>query len=316
MTLRPKQLVLATGMSGVPNVPEIPGAETFAGEIHHSSAHKDSSAYEGRKCVVLGSNNSAHDICAALWEHGADVTMIQRSTTHVVRSETLMELGLGDLYSERAIDSGVTTELADLIFASIPYRILATFQTPVYEEMARIDADFYQRLEKAGFMLDWGDDGSGLFLKYLRRGSGYYIDVGASELVANGDVKLRSGVSIAEIRPHSVVLTDGSELRGRPDRARHRVRLDERMGGPAHLPGRRGPGRQGVGTRLGHDQGPRTLGGRAAQHVEAHAARGPVVPRREPPPIAPLQPVPGPADSRRAWRASRHRSTASPRSTT
>ena len=212
LTLRPKQLVLATGMSGVPNVPEIPGAETFAGEIHHSSAHKDSSAYEGRKCVVLGSNNSAHDICAALWEHGADVTMIQRSTTHVVRSDTLMELGLGDLYSERAINSGVTTELADLIFASIPYRILPTFQTPVYEEMARIDADFYQRLEKAGFMLDWGDDGSGLFLKYLRRGSGYYIDVGASELIANGDVKLRSGVSIAEIRPHSVVLTDGSEL--------------------------------------------------------------------------------------------------------
>jgi putative flavoprotein involved in K+ transport len=212
VTLRPKQLVLATGMSGVPNVPEIPGAETFAGEIHHSSAHKDSSAYEGRKCVVLGSNNSAHDICAALWEHGADVTMIQRSSTHVVRSDTLMELGLGDLYSERALNNGVTTELADLIFASIPYRILATFQTPVYEEMARIDADFYQRLEKAGFMHDWGEDGSGLFMKYLRRGSGYYIDVGASELVANGDVKLRSGVSIAEIRPHSVVLTDGSVL--------------------------------------------------------------------------------------------------------
>jgi putative flavoprotein involved in K+ transport len=212
VVLRPKQLVLATGMSGVPNVPQIPGAETFAGEIHHSSAHKDSSAYEGRKCVVLGSNNSAHDICAALWEHGADVTMIQRSSTHVVRSDTLMELGLGDLYSERAVNNGVTTELADLIFASIPYRLLATFQTPVYEEMARIDSDFYQRLEKAGFLLDWGDDGSGLFMKYLRRGSGYYIDVGASELVANGDIKLRSDVSIAEIRPNSVVLTDGSEL--------------------------------------------------------------------------------------------------------
>ena len=212
VVLRPKQLVMATGMSGVPNVPEIPGADTFSGEIHHSSAHKDSAAYAGRECIVLGSNNSAHDICAALWENGADVTMIQRSSTHIARSDTLMELALGDLYSERALDNGVTTELADLIFASIPYRILPTFQIPVYEEMARIDADFYQRLEKAGFMLDWGDDGSGLFMKYLRRGSGYYIDVGASELVANGDIKLRSGVSIAEIRPRSVVLTDGSEL--------------------------------------------------------------------------------------------------------
>ena len=212
VVLRPKQLVFATGMSGVPNVPEIPGADTFQGEIHHSSAHKDSAAYAGRKCIVLGSNNSAHDICAALWEHGADVTMIQRSSTHIARSDTLMELALGDLYSERALGNGVTTELADLIFASIPYRILPTFQVPVYEEMAKVDADFYERLEKAGFLLDWGDDGTGLFMKYLRRGSGYYIDVGASELVANGDIKLRSGVSIAEIRERSVVLTDGSEL--------------------------------------------------------------------------------------------------------
>ena len=212
VVLEPKQLVLATGMSGRPNVPEIAGADSFEGDIHHSSHHRDSAAYAGKQCIVLGSNNSAHDICAALWENGADVTMIQRSSTHIARSDTLMELALGDLYSERALDNGVTTELADLIFASIPYRILHTFQIPVYEEMARVDADFYARLEKAGFMLDWGDDGSGLFMKYLRRGSGYYIDVGASELVADGSVKLRSGVSIAEIRPRSVVLTDGTEL--------------------------------------------------------------------------------------------------------
>lgn len=212
VVLRPRQLVMATGMSGIPNIPEIPGADTFTGDLHHSSKHHDSAAYAGKKCVVLGSNNSAHDICAALWEHGADVTMIQRSSTHVVRSDTLMELALGDLYSERALANGVTTELADLIFASIPYRILPMLQKPVYEEIARVDADFYARLEKVGFMLDWGDDDSGLFMKYLRRGSGYYIDVGASELVANGDIKLRSGVNIAEIRPRSVVLTDGSEL--------------------------------------------------------------------------------------------------------
>ena len=212
VVLKPKQLVLATGMSGTPNVPRIPGDDTFEGDIHHSSQHRDSSLFAGKQCIVLGSNNSAHDICAALWENGADVTMIQRSSTHIARSGTLMELALGDLYSERALDNGVTTEIADLIFASIPYRILHTFQIPVYEEMARVDADFYERLEKAGFMLDWGDDGSGLFMKYLRRGSGYYIDVGASELVANGSVKLRSGVSIAEIRPRTVVLTDGAEL--------------------------------------------------------------------------------------------------------
>ena len=89
--------------------------------------------------------------------------MIQRSSTHIARSDTLMELALGDLYSERAVANGVDHHTADLIFASIPYKVLPSFHIPIYEEMARQDADFYRGLEKAGFLLDFGDDGSGLF---------------------------------------------------------------------------------------------------------------------------------------------------------
>jgi putative flavoprotein involved in K+ transport len=122
-----------------------------------------------------------------------------------------MELGLGDLYSERAVAAGVTTQKADMIFASLPYRIMHEFQKPVYDAIRERDAEFYQRLEKAGFWLDFGDDDSGLFMKYLRRGSGYYIDVGASELVANGSVKLVHG-AVRELTEHAVVLDDGTEL--------------------------------------------------------------------------------------------------------
>ena len=114
--------------------------------------------------------------------------------------------------SEAAIKAGVDHHKGDLIFASIPYKILAPMQVPVYDEMKRRDADLYGRLEKAGFMLDFGVDGSGLFMKYLRRGSGYYIDVGASELVANGSIKLKSRTTIEHINPESVTLTDGTEL--------------------------------------------------------------------------------------------------------
>ena len=212
ITLRPTQLVFALGVSGYPNVPQIAGAETFQGEQHHSSRHPGPEAYKGKKAVVLGSNNSSHDICAALWEHGADVTMIQRSSTHIAPSDSLMELALGGLYSEQAVKNGVHTDMADLIFASIPYKIMAPMQVPVYDEMKKRDADLYARLEKAGFMLDFGVDGSGLFMKYLRRGSGYYIDVGASELVANGSIKLKSRVNIERINPNSVTLSDGTEL--------------------------------------------------------------------------------------------------------
>jgi putative flavoprotein involved in K+ transport len=211
LTLTPQHLVLATGMSGKPNMPVVEGSDVFRGEQHHSCDHPGPDRYAGKRAVVIGSNNSAHDICAALWEVGADVTMVQRSSTHIVKSDTLMEVGLGPLYSEEAVAAGVTTEKADLIFASLPYRIMHEFQIPLYEEMARRDADFYERLEKAGFWHDWGDDGSGLFMKYLRRGSGYYIDVGAGELVASGEVKLAHG-QIERLTEDAVVLEDGTTL--------------------------------------------------------------------------------------------------------
>ncbi|GGF64514.1 FAD-dependent oxidoreductase [Paracoccus acridae] len=211
VTLKPTQLVLATGMSGKPNMPRFPGMESFKGEIQHSSQHKGPDAWTGKKVVVVGSNNSAHDICAALWEADADVTMVQRSSTHIVRSDSLMEIGLGGLYSEDALANGVTTEKADMIFASLPYRIMHEFQIPLYDQMRERDADFYAGLEKAGFQLDWGDDGSGLFMKYLRRGSGYYIDVGASQLIIDGEVKLVQG-QVDHFEEDAVVLTDGTRL--------------------------------------------------------------------------------------------------------
>ncbi len=211
IVLRPKQLVFATGMSAVPNLPKFEGMDSFKGTQYHSSRHGGGSDWGGKCAVVIGSNNSAHDICADLWEHGAEVTMVQRSSTHIARSDTLMDLALGGLYSEAAVKAGVDTDTADLIFASLPYKALPTLQVPVYQQMKERDADLYARLEKAGFMLDFGEDGSGLFVKYLRRGSGYYIDVGASELIANGSVKLKSG-AVDRITPSGVKMADGSEL--------------------------------------------------------------------------------------------------------
>ncbi|SEM63664.1 putative flavoprotein involved in K+ transport [Gemmobacter aquatilis] len=211
VTLRPKQLVLATGMSGKANVPTFKGMERFKGDQHHSSQHPGPDQWRGKKAVVIGANNSAHDICAALWENDVDVTMVQRSSTHIVKSDTLMDIGLGGLYSEKAVRGGMTTHKADLIFASLPYKIMHEFQIPLYDQMREKDKDFYDGLEKAGFWLDWGSDGSGLFMKYLRRGSGYYIDVGACQLIIDGKIKLAHG-DVAEVVEDGVILSDGTKL--------------------------------------------------------------------------------------------------------
>jgi putative flavoprotein involved in K+ transport len=211
--VRPKHLVLATGMSGFPHVPQIPGAELFAGHLCHSSQFDSGAAWSGRKCVILGANNSAHDIAADLVEHGAaEVTMVQRSSTVVVTSDALMEHAWSRLYSEQAVESGITTEIADLSVASVPFRLLPSFQKPIYEAIRKRDAKLYEGLAKAHFRFDFGEDGSGIHSTYLRRGSGYYIDVGASQLVVDGRIKVKSPAEIARIAEHSVFLGDGAEL--------------------------------------------------------------------------------------------------------
>ncbi len=212
VSLTPTHLVLATGMSGVPNVPQIPGAESFKGRLVHSSAHTGGERWRGKRCVVLGSNNSAHDIAADLWEHGAEeVTMLQRSPTVVVRSEMLMEHAWGKLYSQAALEAGISTEIADLTLAATPFRLLPEMQKPVYEEIRKRDAELYTGLERAGFGYDFGEDGSGLHSIYLRRGAGYYIDVGASQLIIDGRIRLRHG-TIDRLTENSVILSSGEEI--------------------------------------------------------------------------------------------------------
>jgi len=211
VTLRPKQLVLATGMSGVPEMPRYPGADLFRGKQHHSSRHTGGEGFAGKNCVVVGSNNSAHDIAADLWEQGAaSVTMLQRSPTLVVRSETLAKFR--SLYSEEAVRSGIDADLADLMSASVPYAVLPQFLKPIVRRMREMDADFYEGLRRAGFMLTFGEDETGIGMMYARRGSGYYIDVGASQLIVEGEIRLRPGAVISHLTEKSVVLADGSTL--------------------------------------------------------------------------------------------------------
>jgi putative flavoprotein involved in K+ transport len=207
--VRPKHLVLATGMSGFPVIPEFPGRDTFEGKQHHSSQHGGGTAWAGKRCIVVGSNNSAHDIAADLWEHGAHVTMLQRSPTLVMRSESLARNR--PLYSEEALAKGITTEKADFTVASLPYALQPQASQPSTRQIRQEDGEFYARLEKAGFKLTFGEDESGIGTMYMRRGSGYYIDVGASDLISAGEIKLKAQ-EIDHLTRTGAVLKDGTTL--------------------------------------------------------------------------------------------------------
>lgn len=210
--IHPVELVFATGMSGVPNKPQLPGQEMFKGEIRHSSEHPGGAGDAGKDVVILGANNSAHDIAADLHHNGARPVIVQRSSTLIVQSASLMKHVLGPLYSEEAVEAGIDTDTADLLFASWPYKVLPGEQKKVFDMIREEDKDFYDALSNAGFQTDFGDDESGMFLKYLRRGSGYYINVGASELVIDGSVPVHSDTTIKEVQEDAVVLDDGTML--------------------------------------------------------------------------------------------------------
>ncbi|HEV7252481.1 MAG TPA: NAD(P)/FAD-dependent oxidoreductase [Mesorhizobium sp.] len=210
ITLRPQHLVFATGAYGPPRTIDLAGAETFGGPVLHSSQYNDGRAYAGQRAVVIGAASSGHDVAVDLWEAGADVTMVQRSATTVVRSDTLMELAF-DLYSEEAAARGIDVDKADMIVAATPFALQPPLQRALYDRIRARDAQFYDRLRAAGFLLDFGEDESGLMMKAYRTGSGYYVDVGASDLIIAGDIKVKSGVGMAKLSPGTVHFTDGTE---------------------------------------------------------------------------------------------------------
>ncbi|MCQ8874942.1 NAD(P)/FAD-dependent oxidoreductase [Mesorhizobium sp. LMG17149] len=211
ITLKPKHIVFATGAYGPPRRIDLPGADRFKGELLHSSQYASGDRFRGRKVAVIGAASSGHDVCVDLWESGAEVTMIQRSPTTVVKSDTLMEVGF-EIFSEDALARGITTEKADMIVASTPFALVPKGQRALYEVIKARDAAFYDRLRAAGFALDFGDDETGLLMKAYRTGSGYYIDVGASDLIIDGKIGIRSGVAIKSLTPSGILFEDGSEL--------------------------------------------------------------------------------------------------------
>ncbi|MEQ1943176.1 NAD(P)/FAD-dependent oxidoreductase [Mesorhizobium sp. VNQ89] len=211
IVLRPAQLVFATGAYGPPRMIDLPGSADFRGEIIHSSRYFDGARYKGKKVVVIGGASSAHDVCVDLWEADADVTMVQRSATTVVRSETLMDMAF-DIYSEQAVADGIDVDKADMIAAATPFALQPAKQKALYDRIRARDADFYSKLAATGFLLDFGPDETGLMMKAYRTGSGYYVDVGGSQLIIDGEIKVKSGVEIEKLTATGIRFADGSEI--------------------------------------------------------------------------------------------------------
>jgi cation diffusion facilitator CzcD-associated flavoprotein CzcO len=209
-TLHPKHVIQATGHSGKKNMPDIKGMDDFKGtRLCHSSEHPGADpASKGKKAIVVGCCNSGHDIAQDFYEKGYDITIVQRSTTCVISSQAICEIGLKGLYDEDAPPVGD----ADLFLWSIPSELFKVQQIKVTKVQHEHDKKLLDGLRAAGFQLDSGPMNAGLLMKYYQRGGGYYIDVGASQLIIDGKIKVKQGQELKQILPNGIEFADGSKL--------------------------------------------------------------------------------------------------------
>jgi putative flavoprotein involved in K+ transport len=199
--LQPRHVVIATGVSGIPNLPDIPSLKNFTGKVLHSSQYEDGEPWNGKSAIVIGTGNSGHDIAQDLHSSGAKVTLVQRNSTLITNIEPSAQLAYA-AYNEGTLDDN------DLIATSIPLPLAKRSHVMMTEQSRKLDHELLESLARVGFKLDFGDGGTGWQFKYLTRGGGYYFNVGCSDLVARGEIKL---IQFSDIE---CFVADGVQMKG------------------------------------------------------------------------------------------------------
>ena len=211
--LHPKHVVLCTGHAGEAKVPTFAGQSDFKGNAYHASYHQDASLTgnaAGKNVVVVGTGNSGHDIAQNYYESGANVTMVQRRGTYVISAAK----GLFMLHEGMYDETGPPIEDADIAGQSLPIPVQFALNVGLTTKIAEVEKANIEGLTKAGFKVDFGDDKSGIYRKYITRGGGYYIDIGCSQLIIDGKVKVvQSPAGISHFEADSLVLANGNKLK-------------------------------------------------------------------------------------------------------
>jgi cation diffusion facilitator CzcD-associated flavoprotein CzcO len=204
-TLHPRHIVMATGVSGIPNLPDIPSLKNFSGQVLHASQYDDGENWTGKRALVIGTGNSGHDIAQDLHSSGAEVTLVQRSSTLVTNIEPSAQLAYAN-YSQGTLEDN------DLIATSMPLALARRSHQMLTEQSRQLDQALLDGLARIGFKLDFGEDGTGWQFKYLTRGGGYYFNVGCSDLLVEGAIRLAQFSDIESFVADGARLKNGETL--------------------------------------------------------------------------------------------------------
>ncbi|KAH9920544.1 FAD/NAD(P)-binding domain-containing protein [Epithele typhae] len=203
------QVISAIGLGGNnPFIPKIPGQEEYQGTVLHSTQHGSAKDHLGKKVIIVGAATSAHDVAADYAEHGVDVTIYQRDSTYIMSTKNGMPGFLGHIWWE---GRGPTDE-ADRIDASLPTLLSEEYSKRLNLEIAAKDKTLLDDLHKIGFRTHFGPDGKGFLAMARRRGGGYYLDVGASQMMIEGKIKLKNDSAIKRFTKTGLEFENGSTV--------------------------------------------------------------------------------------------------------
>lgn len=203
-TMKPRHIIFANGVSGIPKKPDLPGLKDFKGEVTHAHGFTDGRRYRGKKALIIGTGNSAHDIAQDLHSNSADATIVQRGSTTVVSISPSAVTNYA-LYSE-----GPPLEDCDLLASASTYPLVIRGYQLAVKRMLELDKDLIEGLKQKGFKYDIGADKTGHQMKYQRRGGGYYLNAGASDLMIKGEIGLLQYDQIEKFNEAGALLKDGS----------------------------------------------------------------------------------------------------------
>lgn len=105
------------------------------------------------------------------------------------------------------------TEECDIVSESLPFPVQFALSKNFTKRTAEAEKETLDGLRRAGFELDFYPDGAGIARAYMTRGGGYYIDVGCSQLIIDGKIRVKHNPSgITGFGSNELKLGDGSSL--------------------------------------------------------------------------------------------------------
>jgi putative flavoprotein involved in K+ transport len=184
-SLRAGRVVVATGFSRVPSLPDWPGVEGYGCELAHSAAYRNAEPYRGRDVLVVGTGNSGAEIAVDLAEGGAGrVAVAVRTPPHITRRDSL----------------GIPAQALGITLGHLPPSLAGALAAGL-RRVTIPDLEPYglpRPTERLG-------------AQFVRTGTIPILDVGFVDAVRSGRIAIVAAVSGFD--GNDVLLVDGSRLR-------------------------------------------------------------------------------------------------------